>query len=94
MASTNKQGWKLSDKICVKKNIDNLYVVLVRLKELNKPVEYYINKYDELAGIIDRNYLKYMSKPKRNGESKADTSMRWHNFSDFLPEDYVRCNAY
>ncbi|WP_010501180.1 hypothetical protein [Paenibacillus elgii] len=92
MSSTNKQGWKLNKSICIKRNNDNLFVVLVRLNGVNEKSNFYIYKYDELADVVAKNYSKYMSTPKRNGLPKTDTDMRWHNFKDFTPEDELRAN--
>ncbi|MBU7320501.1 aspartate-ammonia lyase [Paenibacillus oleatilyticus] len=88
MASTNKQGWKLNKSICVKKNIENLFVVLVLLNGIGQPIDYFIYKYDDLAEIVERNYNRYMSVPKRDGSSKKDTDMRWLNIKDFTKADW------
>lgn len=88
MASTNKQGWKLNKSICIRRNIDNLFVVLVKLNGIGEKIDYFIYRHDDLARIVERNYNAYMSTPKRDGNEKKDTNMRWHNIKDFTKEDW------
>jgi len=91
MSLGNKQGWKLGKDICVRKNNNNLYVVLVNLKQ---DVEFYIYKYDDLSKRVEEDFDKYMSTPKRDGNAKKDGGFRWHDFKNFIKKDHKRKNKW
>jgi hypothetical protein len=86
MSIRNGQGWKLGKDIGTKRNNDNLYIVLVNLKE--EDVEYYIYQYDTLSEIVQQNYNRYISTPKRTGDLRKDVGFRWHDFKYFTEKDH------
>jgi len=88
----NKQGWKLGKDITEKKNNPNLFVILVNLEE-DYP-EFYIYEYDELADIVERNYQKYISTPKRDGSQRQEVPFRWHDIKNFTEDDKNRKNKW
>jgi hypothetical protein len=90
MSEGNMQGWKLGTDICVRKNNDLLYTILVRLS--CKEPEFYIYEYDVLSEIVECLYSKYLLQPKRDGGQRKDIAFRWFNLNEFTQEDYARKN--
>jgi hypothetical protein len=91
MSIENKQGWKLGKDVTAKKQNPRLFIVLVNLSESGVG-DFYIYRYDSLADIIDENYRKYMSKPKRDGTARKEVRFRWHNIMDFTKRDWNKKN--
>lgn len=90
MGLKNEQGWKLSTSITSKKNNDNLFLVLVNLKN-NAPNDFYLYKFDDFVDRVNSIYESYLKKPHyKTGESKKDVNFRWFNFSDFNESDYLK----
>ena len=92
MASTNKTGWKLGKTIEHLQENPLLFMVLVRLKGLEEPPDFYIYRYDDLSRSVTSKFAKYMSILKRNGEKRKKTDMRCHNFNEFTEEDHLALN--
>lgn len=92
MSNDNKQGWKLGKDICVKQNNDNLFVVLVNIKE--NANDFYVYEYDVLSERVAEVYNKYISTPKKDGTPRKDVDFRWFDFKEFTSDDYSRINKW
>ena len=93
MATTNKQGWKLSVNMTQKRNNSKLYVVLVNMHE-NKPNDYYIYKYDDFSQRVSEIYDEYISAKKKDGTSKKELNFRFFDFRYFKKKDHNRINKW
>ena len=93
MSTTNKQGWKLGVDIKRKKNNPKLFVVLVNMhnKERN---DYYIYKYDDFANRVNEVYDEYISKKKKDGNSKKELNFRFFDFRYFKKKDRNKLNKW
>lgn len=91
MGLENEQGWKLNKQITEKKNIPNLYLVLVNLKQ-EGVCDFYIYTYDEFVDKVNFVYNKYISQEKRDGAKRKEVGFRWFDFVNFTEEDYSRKN--
>lgn len=87
----NKQGWKLGKDITIKKNNPELFIVLVNLEKSGLP-GFYVYKYDDLAGIVEKNYRDYIKKSKRDGTQRKEVGFRWHDLRLFTEEDHEKMN--
>ena len=87
----NKQGWKLGAKFSEGASPDNLFVVLVSLKESGMP-DFLIYDHKTLAGRINAVYTSYMQKPKRDGQPRKAVGFRWFDEVSFTEEDRYRIN--
>jgi len=88
----NKQGWKLGTDITKNQRNENLFVVLVNLEDEGQMPEFYIYEYDLLAETVKRQYVDYLSKPKRDGSERKDVGFRWHDTKNFTEDDDNRRN--
>lgn len=86
----NKQGWKLGTDITKNKYNRNLFVVLVNLEDEGQLPDFYIYEYDILAEIVNRQYVDYLSKRKRDGSERKDVGFRWHDTKNFNEDDEKR----
>ena len=93
MSITNKQGWKLGVNITEKRNNTKLFVVLVNMHD-EKPNDYYIYKYDDLAQRISEVYNEYISAKKKDGTSKKELNFRFFDFRYFKKKDRNRLNKW
>ena len=93
MSITNKQGWKFGMSMAEKRNNPNLFVVLVNMHE-DKPNDYYIYKYDDLAVRVSEVYQEYISAKKKDGTSKKDLKFRFFDFRYFKKKDRNRLNKW
>ena len=93
MSITNKQGWKLSINMTEKCHNPKLFVVLVNMHD-DKPNDYYIYKYDDLAKRISEVYNEYISEKKKDGTPKKELKFRFFDFSYFKKKDYNRLNKW
>lgn len=91
MGIDNVQGWKLGLDICLKKNNPNLYIVLVNLND-NKPNDYYIYRYDDLADRVNEVYAQYVNTPKRDGSKRKEVKFRWFDLKNFTQEETKQRN--
>ncbi|MEG4520930.1 hypothetical protein [Microcoleus sp. AT9b-C3] len=91
MAIANTQGWKFGPNMSIKKNNDNLYVVLVNMHD-NGTNDFYIYKHDELVERVNHLYDEYMSKPKRDGSVRKEPGFRWFDHKYFTDDDKSRKN--
>jgi len=91
MSITNKQGWKLGVNMTKKRNNPKLFVVLVNMHN-DKPNDYYVYKYDDLAQRINEVYNEYISEKKKDGTSKKELKFRFFDFRYFRKKDYNRLN--
>ena len=86
---THKVGnWR---NMSVKKNNDNLYVVLVNMHD-NGTNDFYIYKHNELVERVHHLYDEYMSKPKRDGSVRKEPGFRWFDHKYFTDDDKSRKN--
>ena len=90
MGEGNIQGWELGTDICVRKNNELLYTILVKLS--GPVLEYYIYEYDVLSEKVERLYSQYLLQPKRDGGKRKDIAFRWFNLNEFTEDDYKRKN--
>lgn len=90
MSEHNKQGWKLSTDICVRRNNPLLYTILVNLS--SDEIEYYIYEYDILSEKVERAYFNYLEIPKRDGGKRKDIDFRWFDIKQFTQDDFSRKN--
>jgi len=51
-----------------------------------------VYEYDDLAGIVEKNYRDYIEKPKRDGTQRKEVGFRWHDLGIFTEEDYKKMN--
>jgi len=93
MSITNKQGWKLGINMAEKCNNPKLFVVLVNMHD-DKPNDYYIYKYDDLAERISEVYKEYISEKKKDGTPKKELKFRFFDFRYFKKKDYNRLNKW
>ncbi len=91
MSIANTQGWKFGPNMSVKKNNDNLYVVLVNM-HTNGTNDFYIYKHDELVERVNHIYSEYISKPKRDGSIRKEPGFRWFDHKYFTEDDKLRKN--
>ena len=54
--------------------------------------EFYIYEYDILAETVNRQYIDYLSKRKRDGSERKDVGFRWHDTKNFTENDKKRRN--
>src|SRR5437868_11317489 len=72
----NKQGWKLNKQLSANDTPGVPFVVLVNLHEENPP-DFFIYPFSEFAARVRDVFDKYMTKPKRSGETRKDPGFRW-----------------
>lgn len=87
----NNQGWKFGRDIASDNQHEDLFVVLVNLKDEGPP-DFYIYEYAVLAQNVDRIYRDYMSKPKKDGSPRKDVGFRWFDEVSFSDDDLHRRN--
>jgi hypothetical protein len=92
MSEENNQGWKLGMDICIRKNNENLFVLLVNVK--TNSTDYYTFKYDDLSERVENLYLEYLNTPKRNGENRKDIGFRWLDLKQLSDEEKSRKNKW
>jgi len=90
MSESNTQGWKLGMDVCIKKNNDDLFTILVNVK--NEDVEFYVFKYDVLAERVGGLYDQYITTPKRDGGQRKDIKFRWFDLKQFTDEEKAMKN--
>ncbi len=76
MSIHNKAGWHLGPKDENSSNIANHFYVLVDLQGEGKTPEYIIIPKKELANFIKKDYACWLSKTKKDGTPRKNTSMR------------------
>ena len=91
MAIKNEQGWKFGPNMAVKKNTDNLYVVLVNMRS-DGTNDFSIYRHDELVDRVNQVYSDYIHKPKRDGSVRKEPGFRWFDHKFFSEEDKARKN--
>lgn len=92
MGLDNKQGWKLNKQITRKKNNQNLFLVLVDLKE-DRINDFYVFKYDNFVEKVIAVYSAYISTPNsRTGKIKKEVGFRWFDYKNFSDEDLAKKN--
>jgi len=93
MGTTNKQGWKFGINMTKKRNNQKLFVVLVNMHE-DKPNDYYIYKYDDLANRVTEVYSEYMSTKKKDGTKKKELGFRFFDLRYFKRQDFNKLNKW
>lgn len=92
MGIDNREGWKLGTDSEEKQGNPNMFVILVNMNSESN--DYYVYKYDELAGRVHELYTKYMKTPTREGTAKKEVGFRWFNLRDFSISDKRRKNKW
>jgi hypothetical protein len=87
----NKQGWKLGANFSVGPSPENLFVVLVNLKESGLP-DFLVYDYSTLADRVNAVYRSYIDIPKRDGQPRKEVGFRWFDEASFTREDRARIN--
>lgn len=87
----NKQGWKLSADFSDQGNANNIFVVLVNLKENELP-DFYVYEYSVLANRVSRVYQEYLAQPKKDGTPRKEVKFRWFDERSFTEDDRKRKN--
>jgi hypothetical protein len=93
MSLQNKQGWRLNKDICIKRNNENLFVVLAKLND-DGTNDYYVYEHDILAERVAGLYADYMNTPKRDGSQRRDVDFRWFDLRYFTDDDRSRRNKW
>ncbi|SHJ26564.1 hypothetical protein [Parasporobacterium paucivorans] len=84
----NQKKWKMSKSS--EENVkDNLYYVLVNLREGNEPY-YYVVPSEYIAYRIKEDYTKWLHTPRKDGNNHPETSMRTFEFIDEDEENQFR----
>lgn len=87
----NKQGWKLNKQVSAAETPGVPFVVLVKLKDEEKP-DFFIYRFSEFSARVNQIFQDYMAKPKRSGELRKDPGFRWFDEIHFTETDESRKN--
>jgi len=87
----NPQGWQVG--LGAEKEIgnNNFFVILVDLKKIDRP-DFYIFDRSTYVNKVKKIYKDYINRPKRNGQPKKETNIRWIDYKNFTDEDKKRLN--
>ncbi|NUN14115.1 MAG: aspartate-ammonia lyase [Myxococcales bacterium] len=87
----NKQGWKLGAHFSVGRSPENLFVVLVNLKDSGLP-DFHVYDYATLVERVESVYRSYIDKPRRDGQPRKEVGFRWFDEVSFTEADRGRIN--
>jgi hypothetical protein len=88
----NNQGWKLGKDIETPQHNEDLFVVLVDLRD--NGTDFYVYEYDILSKKVRDSYADYLRTPKRDGGQRKDVGFRWLDIRHFQEGDKQRKNRW
>lgn len=87
----NRLGWKLGADITNLDKPKGQFVVLVNLNE-DRPPDFYVYMFEELAERVRAVYDEYINTPKRDGTPRKAVGFRWFDEVSFTDSDRGRKN--